>query len=79
MNNIEKLIKEIEYSICIQYITDEDNSYYYVYIPEFGHAACSAPGDTLKEALEALKLVMVDVIACYKEDGDKIPKPHSFS
>ena len=68
----------IDYPITVKYVVTEDDSYYYAFLPDFGHSACSAVGDTIQEACETLELVLKDVIAVYKEDGHEIPIPTEF-
>jgi len=49
--------------------------YYFAFLPDFGHSACSATGDTVLEAIEELDLVRQDVIRYFIEAEKKLPKP----
>ena len=66
-----------EYSIIIHHVVgeSEDEEYYFAYLPDFGHSACSACGNTPEEAIELLELVERDMIAYYNETGKEVPKP----
>lgn len=65
----------VEYPVMIHKVEDSDDSYYMAYLPDFGMSTCSAVGDTMTEALEALEGVKQDVIVHFIESGHEIPTP----
>lgn len=64
------------YPIHIHEIVDgEDGEInWYAFLPDFGHAACSAIGNTPIEALKELDFVIQDVIAYYQDTGKPLPE-----
>jgi predicted RNase H-like HicB family nuclease len=66
----------MKYPVQIHWIDeDEGNGYYCAFLPDFGHSACSATGDTVEEALKSLEIVKRDVVQVYSETGGTIPEP----
>ena len=47
----------------------------HAFLPDFGHSACSACGDTIDETLSLLQEVKTNVIDLYRERGISIPEP----
>jgi len=47
----------------------------FAFLPDFGHSACSATGDTPDEALSRLSEVKGEVVRHYLETGKAIPEP----
>ena len=70
----EECMKQ-EYPIVIHHVIDDKESYYYAFLPDFGHSACSACGDSIEEAIELLGKVKSDIVDFYKEKGKEIPEP----
>jgi len=65
-----------KYPINIHFIKDSDGEpYVFAYLPDFGHSACSATGETVVEALATLALVQEAVIEHYQERGKPVPTP----
>lgn len=74
-DKLEKILKR-DYPVEVSPVTEEDGStYYFAFLPDFGHSACSAVGDTEAEAIEDLELVKRDVITYYLNTGKRIPMP----
>lgn len=69
---------DMRYPIVLRFVDDDGDKYYYAYLPDFGHSACSACGSTVEEALEVLEDVMNDVIRHYGETGKHIPSPGEY-
>lgn len=67
----------LNYPVHIYQVIDEEDGdvYFYAFLPDFGHAACSAVGDTPGEALQALENVKKDVIQHYLENNKPLPEP----
>jgi predicted RNase H-like HicB family nuclease len=63
-----------KYSINIIY--SEEDEGYVATIPEF--PGLSAYGETPEEAIEEAQIVLKGFIEVFKEDGCKIPAPHTF-
>ena len=63
------------YPTEIHFIQEEDSGYYFAFLPDFGHSACSATGDTQEEALARLSEVKAEVVQHYLETGKAIPEP----
>lgn len=69
---------ETQYPFEVFLVTDEEDdndSYFFAFHPDFGHATCSAVGDTAEEALSELEAVRKDVIQYYYETGKRLPTP----
>lgn len=73
-NEIEEIARQ-PYPIEIHVLSDEDGGGYHVFLPDFGHSACSATGDTVAEALTILEDVKREVVSLYLEKGIRIPEP----
>jgi predicted RNase H-like HicB family nuclease len=72
---------EHKYPIEIHYVEeDEGDNYVLAFYPDFGCSACSAPGDTIAEAVELLEEVKKEVIGFMIEQELPIPEPstHPF-
>ena len=79
MEKLEELLAK-EYPVKIYRIPEgPDSSYYFAFLPDFGHSACSAVGDTREEAIKALEFVKRDVIQYFLETGKQIPEPSKAS
>jgi len=74
-NIIDELVRDIEYPITVHTLPKEDGGGFFAYLPDIGHSACSAAGDTLEEAIYILKDVLEGVTEVYEERGYKIPRP----
>lgn len=61
------------YGINIRALVEEEGGGYIAYLPDFGVTCCSAPGDTIAEALEFLEEVKVELFTIYIEDGKEFP------
>lgn len=76
---IQRKVEEImlwPHPIQIHWLVDGAGSgYFYVFLVDFGHSACSATGDTIEEALANLVNVKRDVIRFFLETDHPIPKP----
>ena len=65
-----------QYPIELHFVSEEDgDGYYFAFLPDFGHSACSAVGDTPMEALDSLNEVKEEVLEFLKETGREIPVP----
>ena len=76
MTDTKQLVKkpwERPYGINIRALVEEEGGGYIAYLPDFGVTCCSAPGDTIAEALEFLEEVKVELFTIYIEDGREFP------
>jgi predicted RNase H-like HicB family nuclease len=74
-NKIEEIINK-KYPAETYFIKEEDgDGYWLAFLPDFGHSACSAVGDTKQEAFEILEEVQKEVVRNYLESNKKIPEP----
>jgi predicted RNase H-like HicB family nuclease len=76
MSKLEDVLS-IKYYAAVHEMVDCDTFevLYYAYLPDFGHSACSAVGDSEEEALTLLKSVKDDVIYYFLERGRETPEP----
>jgi predicted RNase H-like HicB family nuclease len=64
------------YPVQIHLLGKEDGDpYYFGFLIDWGHSACSATGDTIGEMLENLESVKRNMIDYYLEAGIPIPDP----
>jgi predicted RNase H-like HicB family nuclease len=64
------------YPVQIHRLGEEDGApYYFGFLIDWGHSACSATGDTVEEMLANLESVKRNVIEYYLEAGKPIPEP----
>jgi len=74
----EKLLEKTmgqRYPIGIFPAEDEEEEYYFVFLPDFGASVCNATGYTIAEALDTLNEVKEEVIRNYIDKGREIPEP----
>jgi len=64
---------KLPYHITIQFITDENDSYYFATVREFD--GCMSHGDTYIEAFENIREAMEGWIETKLEKGFPIPQP----
>jgi predicted RNase H-like HicB family nuclease len=69
-------VHEIMEKYSFNIIYSEEDEGYVATIPEF--PGLSAYGETPEEAIEEAQIVLKGFIEVYKEDGCKIPAPHTF-
>ncbi|MCK5020394.1 MAG: hypothetical protein KAS32_25380 [Candidatus Peribacteraceae bacterium] len=56
-------------------LVDEPQTYFFMWLPDFGPVACSARGDTLEEAYNTLFDVFFMVVDYYQRRKKSIPAP----
>ena len=66
-----------DYPVVIIPMKDEDEEYYYAYLPDFGCSACSATGETISEVIENLQKVKEDILTLYLSTDKDIPEEWS--
>jgi len=78
MMNKKKLLDyylNLHYSIKIDYVSDDEDSYYVAYIPELGSGAFLGTGNTINEAVEELEDIKRNYFEDHIRRGIKIPLP----
>jgi predicted RNase H-like HicB family nuclease len=66
----------LDYPVQIHVLTDSTGArYFFAFLIDFGHAACSATGDTVEEALANLHEVKVNILQHFVETDHPIPFP----
>lgn len=63
------------YPVAVFALPPEDGGGWFAYLPDFGHSACSATGDTRVKALHLLSKVAEEVVLLYLERDLPIPEP----
>jgi predicted RNase H-like HicB family nuclease len=65
-----------KWPIEIHFVEEKgEPGYFFAFLPDFGHSACSATGDTIEEALQSLELVRQEVVGYYIDSHKALPYP----
>lgn len=72
-----KRLCDVKYPVEVHWMDEPETKagYYLVFLPDFGHSACSATGESIQEALNNLAEVKQTVLQHYLESGITVPGP----
>ena len=60
------------------HVQPDGDAYWFAFLPDFGHSACSATGITELQAVNRLRQVQMDVMSHYLDTGRPLPTPSYY-